>query len=90
MLENHLIFMKEPNNKYINDTPYTQVGLLETTMFNMFDRGSTINGTLYAKLGIDGNVYLMRLAKLETRFTMMISGKFLDNYTAGITKIRRR
>ena len=86
MLENHLIFMKEPNDKYINDTPYTRMDFLLTTLFNQGSSLPALDGTLYARLGIDNSSYLMRLAKLETKFTMMISGKFLDNYTAGVQR----
>ena len=28
----------------------------------------------------------MRVSKLETRFTMILAGKFLDNYVAGIQR----
>ena len=45
-----------------------------------------LDGTLYAKMNIDERLYLMRVGKLDTRFTMILSGKFLDNYTAGLQR----
>ena len=47
-----------------------------------------IEGTLYANMTIDSKDYLMRFAKLETRFTMILSGRFLDNYSAGIQRYK--
>lgn len=84
MLENHLIFMRELDTKYLSiiSKGATQ-DFIEKTLL---DKNNELNGTLYAKLDIDSRKYLMRVAKLDTRFTMVLKGDFLDNYTAGIQR----
>ena len=41
---------------------------------------------MYGLVDIDNRSYLMRMAWVKSRFTMMIHGKFLDNYVAGIQR----
>ena len=87
MLENHLIFSRTTDLKYGVDVRTSGLELIESTLlYEVSANREDINGTLYAKMNIDDNLYMMRLAKLESRFTMILSGMFVDNYNAGYQK----
>src|SRR5690554_1252429 len=82
-IENHIIFMREYDQKYDYATYGSTKQFFEEVFLN---ENYPLDGTLYAKMNIDERLYLMRVGKLDTRFTMILSGKFLDNYTAGLQR----
>ena len=82
-IENHIIFMREYDKKY-NDSKHGSTKQFFEEVF--LNENYPLDGTLYAKMNIDDRLYLMRVGKLDTRFTMILSGKFLDNYTAGLQR----
>ena len=82
MLENHLIFSKLLTFKYSNEPSGSTVEFLWNTLFSK-GKQNNVNGTLYSLSQLDERLFIMRMAKLETRFTMVLSGMFSDNYNAG-------
>lgn len=82
MIENHLIFSKRLLPKYIGEKNASSREFIETIFLGTGD----IEGPIYGKVNIDGRDILLRFSKLETRFTMLFSGGFLDNYTAGVQR----
>ena len=86
MIENHLIFSKRLLPKYIGEANASSREFIETIFLGTGD----IEGPIYGKVNIDyGDIdrdILLRFSKLETRFTMLFSGGFLDNYTAGVQR----
>lgn len=82
MIENHLIFSKRLLPKYIGENSASSREFIETIFLGTGD----IEGPIYGKVNIDGRDILLRFSKLETRFTMLFSGGFLDNYTAGVQR----
>lgn len=83
LIENGVVFMKEYNSKYANlNMPSATQSFLE----KVFLEDEDLDGTIYAKVEIDGNLYLMRVARIDTKFTMIFKGDFLDNYTAGVQR----
>ena len=82
LLENHMIFSQEKKETYvIEQLP------ISTLLHDLYSSGN-IEGSLYAKLHLKyansgSRDVLMRIAKLDARFTMILTGKFLDNYGAG-------
>ena len=92
MVDNHLIFSKGRLTKYDNDIKGCDSDFFATTLFNVPTHAKgNLNGNIYAQLRIKYtendnqviNYTLMRIAKLESRFSMVLTGKFLDNYSAG-------
>lgn len=82
IIENHMIFSKVKKDTYVIE----QVNVVKL-LKDLYETGN-IEGSLYAKLNLKyrnsvEREVLMRIAKLEARFTMILSGKFIDNYGAG-------
>lgn len=92
LLENYLIFHTRSTQRYNIDKKGINEDFLKRTVIN---RGkdtdfNTIDGTIYGLVDIDyvGGIepskrVLMRMAKLESDFSLIFTGKFIDNYTAG-------
>ena len=95
IIENHLIFSRVLDTSYNSDMKGSESDFLIATMFpdEYLERGD-INSFLYALLRLkyiqnDNEIVknvLMRIAKLESRFNLVLTGKFLDNYSAGNQK----
>lgn len=95
VIENHLIFSRVLDPSYDLDKKGSESDFLIATMFpdEYLEKGD-INSFLYALLRLkyienDQNItknILMRMAKLESRFSLVLTGKFLDNYSAGNQK----
>ena len=84
IIENHMIFSKKLNNTYENDGLGSTNELVERIM----TASDSLDGMLYANNNLHREETqfrktLMRILKLESRFTMILGGKFLDNYSAG-------
>ena len=82
LIDNTLVFLKEYSPKYLGSNLTTRT-FIEKVFLTPTDE---LEGTLYAKVNIDGNKFLMRTAKIDSRFTMIFKCSFLDNYTAGIQR----
>ena len=82
LIDNTLLFLKEYSPKYLGSNLTTRT-FIEKVFLTPTDE---LEGTLYAKVNIDGNKFLMRTAKIDSRFTMIFKCSFLDNYTAGIQR----
>lgn len=82
LIDNTLVFLKEYSPKYLGSNLTTRT-FIEKVFLTPTDE---LEGTLYAKVDIDGNKFLMRTAKIDSRFTMIFKCSFLDNYTAGIQR----
>ncbi|HKL95229.1 MAG TPA: hypothetical protein VJ845_02245, partial [Haploplasma sp.] len=86
-LENYLIFSKYQNFKYTNEIKSSNLDFIKYNLFSKnIDNNNKINKIMYGLVDIDNRSYLMRMAWVKSRFTMMIHGKFLDNYVAGIQR----
>ena len=84
MIENHMIFSQTELYQYFGESfAVDQAFILRTLLGKGIREIDKIDGALYSKQFIDSNPYLMRVAKLESKFTMMLNGKFTDNYSAG-------
>lgn len=97
IIENHLIFSRVLDPSYDFDMKGSESDFLIATMFpNQYIERGDINSFLYALLRLkyienDQNItknILMRMAKLESRFSLVLTGKFLDNYSAGNQKYK--
>ena len=84
-LENHLLFSTRNLNtdpKYFSE----ELGCTQEFLEDIFING--LGTFLYSQMKFDydnedSRKILMRLAKLESKFTMILTGKFPDNYSAG-------
>lgn len=83
MLENHLIFSKTDNGSYLSDKKGCSLEFINQVLFG---NDNVLNKPLYANLKADDSNYLMRIAKLYSNFTFVLTGRFLDNYTAGMQR----
>ena len=92
LIDNHLIFSTKRETKYDNDKNGCNQDFFATTLFNVPTHAKgDLNSSIYAFLRLrytenDNTVLnevLMRVAKLESKFSMVLTGKFLDNYSAG-------
>lgn len=85
-IENHLIFSSRQLLRYRND-PYGCNKSFVERILKPHNERDIIEGLLYSKVNVindeDSSNYLMRMTKLENRFSMILNGKFLDNYSAG-------
>lgn len=82
LIDNTLVFLKEYSPKYLGSNLTTRT-FIEKVFLTPTDE---LEGALYAKVNIDDNKFLMRTAKIDSRFTMIFKCSFLDNYTAGIQR----
>ena len=82
-----MIFSQTPLPFYVNEASSITKQFIERTLLaEGLAKINSIEGALYNKLQIDDGSYLQRVAKLESRFTMLLNGKFVDNYTAGLQR----
>ena len=84
-IDNHIVFNNEPTDEYKLDPQSANIGFIEKLFNGGFD------GFVYAQLDsvftqLETPVSvssLMRLTKLEGNKTLIYTGKFIDNYSAG-------
>lgn len=78
MIDNHLMFNIKNTTRYGGDDYSANEDFLREVFVNGIDK------VIYANLKLDfEKKYLMRLGKLTSGFSMILTGKFLDNYSAG-------
>lgn len=78
MIDNHLMFNTKNTTRYGGDEYSANEDFLREVFINGTDK------VIYANLELDfEKKYLMRLGKLTSGFSMILTGKFLDNYSAG-------
>ena len=93
-IDNHLLFHRAP---LVNDNDVSNIGcnlaLVEDIIAPKPNNDRQLDGYLYAEIELitqrDPIVFdnvLMRMSKLEGKNTMILSGSFLDNYSAGIQR----
>lgn len=84
-IDNHIVFNNEPTDEYKLDPQSANIGFINKLFNGGFD------GFVYAQLDsvftqLETPVSvssLMRLTKLEGNKTLIYTGKFIDNYSAG-------
>ena len=85
MLDNHLIFDTNVMLGLIDKRAVNKAFLQKVFLDNDFE------GTIYGKAELDrldeSNLeVLLRMGVIKTDFSMIISGRFLDNYSAGVQR----
>lgn len=88
-IENHLIFRKTVSLRYSNDPHAVNLDFINRMLKSQSELDQ-LEGLTYGKLRVDYDekvsFLLMRMTKLEDRFSLVLAGKFLDNYTAGVQR----
>ena len=86
-IDNHLIFSKTTTSDYGSEPKGCESALLEDIFVpnNSLDRNTS--GEIYARMRMSyvgaNKFFLMKLNKLTSKFSMVLSGKFIDNYSSG-------
>ncbi len=90
-IENHLIFRNTKTTRYMFEPAGCGIDFLNR-IFLKQDTANQLEGLLYSKLRVNYDDrtqnLLMRMTKLEDRFSLVLTGKFLDNYTAGVQRYK--
>ena len=94
-IDNYLIFNDEYSSTlYRTDKPGANIDLIKK-LFTETTSSETLDGTLYGRVGLDLDEepsldLLVRMAKIDSGSTMILSGRFPDNYSAGLQRYSKK
>lgn len=89
-IDNHLIFSKSSTSDYNGEPMGCNITLLQDIFAENIINDLTLNKEIYANItigyeevGATTNNLFMNIKKLTSRFSMILGGNFIDNYSAG-------
>lgn len=87
-IDNHLIFSKEATNEFSSDESGCNISLLEDVFIKDTANDKTLDKEIYARFAISyesetAKTMFMSLKRLTSRFSMILNGNLVDNYSAG-------
>ena len=91
MIDNHLLFSTTPAERYLNGEEAVSGYFIKETILGRTYNPLKERRLIYGLAELDYNdgdpkKYLLRIGKIETDFTLMLTGRFMDNYTAGVQR----